>query len=158
MKPFQVRSVEYLGPDWERYKNQYRPQSEPTKEQSQRVIAFARLVNQAKDDEFRKEIGSYLDVDGFLRFLAANALTSNLESAFALGHNYHLYLHPKTNTFVFLPGDLEFSLANLLLMGTADQLMDLSLTRPYPGSNKLVERLLGIKEVNARYRSLLREL
>src|SRR5262245_4617435 len=95
MKPFQVRSVEYFGNNWQAYRGLYRPQSEPTREQTQRVIAFAKLVNQAKDDEFRKEIGSYLDVEPFLRFLAANALTSNLESAFALGHNYHLYLHPK---------------------------------------------------------------
>ena len=56
-------------------------------------------------------------MDEFLRFLAANALTSNLESFFALGHNYYLYLDPKTNKFVFIPGDLEFSLANFLLMG-----------------------------------------
>ncbi len=158
MKPFQVRSVEHLGDDWERYKGQYRPQAEPTKEETKRVIAFARLVNQAKDDEFQKQIDSYLDVDEFLRFLAANALTVNLESSFALGHNYHLYLNPKTNKFVFLPGDLEFSLANFLLMGTADQLMDLSLTHPYPGQNKLVERLLAIKEVSEKYQKLLKEL
>src|SRR5262249_36395762 len=93
-----------------------------------------------------------------LRFLAANALTSNLESAFALGHNYALYLNPKTNRFVFLPGDLEFALANFMLMGTADQLTDLSLTHPYGGDNKLVDRLLAIKEVNAQYQKLLREL
>jgi putative membrane-bound dehydrogenase-like protein len=158
MKPFQVRNVEHLGDNWERYKGQYRPQSEPTKEETKRVIAFAKLVNQAKDDEFKKQIDSYLDVDEFLRFLAANALTVNLESCFALGHNYHLYLHPQTNKFVFLPGDLEFSLANFLLMGTADQLMDLSLTHPYPGNNKLVERLLASKDVSEKYRKLLQEL
>jgi putative membrane-bound dehydrogenase-like protein len=158
MKPFQVRSVELLGDDWERYKGLYRPQSGPTKDETKRVIEFARLVHQARDDEFRKQIDAYLDVDEFLRFLAANALTSNLESSFALGHNYHLYLHPRTNKFVFLPGDLEFALANFLLMGTADQLMDLSLTHPYPGENKLVERLLAIKEVSAKYQQLLKEL
>lgn len=158
MKPFQVRNVDYLGDDWERYKGQYRPQSEPAKEQSRRVISFARLVNQAGDDEFKNEIKSYLDVDQFLRFLAANALTCNLESSFALGHNYHLYLDPLTNKFVFIPGDLEFSLANFLLMGTADQLMDLSLTHPYPGDNKLVDRLLAIKEVGETYQSLLTNL
>src|SRR5262249_14830388 len=70
----------------------------------------------------------------------------------------YLYLNPKTNRFVFLPGDLEFSLANFLLMGTADQLMDLSLTHPYPGDNKLVQRLLAIKDVNAKYQKLLKEL
>src|SRR5262249_34748028 len=73
MKPFQVRSVEHLGDDWRRYQGLYRPLSEPTKKQAERVIAFTRLVNRAGDDEFRKSIGSYLDVDAFLRFLAANA-------------------------------------------------------------------------------------
>jgi putative membrane-bound dehydrogenase-like protein len=158
MKPFQVRSIEHLGDAWARYPGQYRPQSDPTKEQTDRVIAFARLVHRANDDAFKKQIDSYLDVDAFLRFLAANALTSNLESAVALGHNYHLYLHPTTNRFVFLPGDLEFALANFLLMGTADQLMDLSLTRPYPGENRLVDRLLAIPEVSGKYRQLLQSL
>jgi putative membrane-bound dehydrogenase-like protein len=158
MKPFQVRSLDYLGDDWEAYKGKYRPQSEPTKEHTKRVVEFAKLVNQAKDDEFKKEIDKYLDVDAFLRFLAANAITSNLESSFALGHNYYFYLDPRTNKFVFIPGDLEFSLANFLLMGTPDQLMNLSLTHPYPGNNKLVERLLGIKEVSGQYRKMLQEL
>jgi spore coat protein CotH len=109
MKPFQVRSMEYLGGDWEQYKGQYRPQSDPTNDQTKRVIEFARLVNQAKHDEFKKQINTYLDVDEFLRFLAANTLIANLESSFALGHNYHLYLCPKTNKFVFIPGDLCFA-------------------------------------------------
>ncbi|HTU88671.1 MAG TPA: CotH kinase family protein [Gemmataceae bacterium] len=158
MNPFMVRSVEYLGDNWERYKNQYRLQSVPTKEETQRVIAFAKLVNQASDAEFKKEIDSYLDVDEFLRFLAANALTSNLQSAFALGNNYYLYLHPKTHKFSFIPSELEFSLANFLLMGTVEQLMDLSITHPYPGSNKLVDRLLAIEEVSGKYQKLLKEL
>jgi putative heme-binding domain-containing protein len=158
MKPFQVRSVEQYGDDWERYKLTYRPQSDASKDEQKRVMDFAKLVNKAGDEEFKKEIESYLDVDEFLRFLAANALTSNLESVFALGHNYTLYLNPKINKFVFLPGDLEFSLGNFALMGTADQQMDLSLTHPYAGENKLVDRLLAIKDVNEKYQKLLKEL
>src|SRR5262249_37169318 len=84
--------------------------------------------------------------------------TSNLESFLALGHNYTLYLDPKTNKFHFIPGDLEFSLANFLLMGTPDQLMNLSVTKPYPGENKLPDRLLAIKEVGAKYQALRKEL
>jgi putative membrane-bound dehydrogenase-like protein len=158
MRPFQVRSVDHLGDDWERWKGSYRPQSEPGKEEAARVMAFAQLVNQATDNEFKRDIAGYLDIDAFLRFLAANTLTSNLESAFALGHNYHLYLNPKSNKFVFLPGDLEFALANFLLMGNANEVQDLSLTHPYPGANKLVDRLLAIDEVNAKYRGLVKEL
>lgn len=158
MKPFRLRGLDYLGDDWARYKSQYNPQSEATPEQAKRVVAFAKLINQSGDDEFRKQIDSFLDVDAFLRFLAANALTSNLESFLALGHNYSLYLHPQTNKFVFIPGDLEYSLANFLLMGSPDQLMDLSITHPYPGDNKLPDRLLAIPEVNAKYKQLLKDL
>src|SRR5262249_33150553 len=151
MKPARMRALDFLGDDWDRYKGQYQPQREATKDEAKRVIDFAKLVNQARDDEFRKHIDSFLDVDSFLRFLAPNALTSNVESFFALGSNSHLYLDPKTNKFHFLPGGLEFSLANYLLMGTGDQLADLSVTKPYPGENKLPDRLLAIKEVSEKY-------
>jgi putative membrane-bound dehydrogenase-like protein len=158
MKPFRVRGIDSLGEDWDRYKGQYQPQRDATKDEARRVIEFAKLVNQATDDEFKKQIGSFIDVDAFLRFLAANALTSNLESFFALGHNYTLYLEPKANQFHFIPGDLEFSLANFLLMGSPDQLMDLSVMKPYPGENKLTDRLLAIKDVHEKYQQLLKEL
>jgi putative membrane-bound dehydrogenase-like protein len=158
LTPFRMRGIDFLGDNWDKYKGQYLPQREATKDEAKRVIDFAKLINQANDAEFKKQIDSFLDVDAFLRFLAANALTSNTESFFALGHNYHLYLHPKTNKFHFLPGDLEFSFANFLLMGSPDQLMDLSVTRPYPGANKLPDRLLAIKEVSAKYQKLLKDL
>ncbi len=158
MKPFRLRGIDFLGENWDGYKAQYQPQRDATKDEAKRVIDFAKLVNQATDDEFKKQIDSFIDVDAFLRFMAANALTSNLESFFALGNNYNLYLDPKTKKFAFIPGDLEFSLANFLLMGTADQLMDLSVTKPYPGENKLPDRLLAIKEVNEKYQKLLKEL
>jgi serine/threonine protein kinase len=104
-------------PDWERYRASYRPERQATEAEARRVIDFARLVHQATDEEFRARIDSFLDVAAFLRFLAANALTSNLESFFALGHNYWLYLDPGAGKLHFIPGDLEFSLANFLLMG-----------------------------------------
>lgn len=158
MQPFGLRGMDHFGDDWEQYRSKYRPQSEATKEQAKRLIDFAKLVNQAGDEQFRKEIASYLDVDEFLRFVAANALVSNLQSFLALGHNYDLYLHPKTNKFVFIPGDLEFALANFALMGSAEQQMNLSLTHPYPGENKLVDRLMAMKEVSQKYQKLLKDL
>jgi hypothetical protein len=158
MKPERLRGLEYLGDDWERYKARYQPKHEPTREQAQRVIDFARLVNHADDEHFRKEIGAYLDVDEFLRFLAVNALLVNLDSFFMLGHNYYLYLNPETNRFVFIPWDLDLSLASFPLMGSPDQQLDLSLTHPYAGPNPLVDRLLADKDVSAKYQRLLKEL
>ncbi|HVX14248.1 MAG TPA: PVC-type heme-binding CxxCH protein [Pirellulales bacterium] len=158
MRPFRVRGIDFLGEDWQGYQTQYRPQRAPTEDEAKRVIAFARLVNQAGDDEFAKQIDSFLDVDAFLTFMAANALTSNLESFLALGHNYGLYLDAQTGKFHFVPGDLEFSLANFLLMGTAEQLTDLNLMKPYPGENKLPDRLLAVKGMRERYRAIVQKL
>src|SRR5439155_14189898 len=70
----------YLGEDWKPYEQRYRPKGEADKKQQRRLIDFARLVNRAGDEQFRKEVGAYLDVDQFLRFLAANALLANLDS------------------------------------------------------------------------------
>ena len=155
MKPFRVRGIDDLGGNWEAYKGQYRPQRDATPEEQKRVISFAKLVNTASDEEFEKQITSFIDVDEFLKFLAANALTANLESFLALGHNYTLYLDAKTRHFHFIPGDLEFSFANLMLFGSPDQLMDLSVMKPYPGENKLPDRLLSVKANADRYRELL---
>jgi putative membrane-bound dehydrogenase-like protein len=158
MTPVRMRGIDFLGDDWAAYKGQYQPQRDATAAEAQRVIDFARLINLASDEDFRRHIGEYLDVGAFLRFMAANALTSNLDSFFGLGQNYHLYLNGKTNQFVFLPGDLEFSLANFLLIGTPEQLMDLSLTKPYPGQNRLPDRLLALKDVSENYHALVEEL
>ncbi|HEV3023172.1 MAG TPA: PVC-type heme-binding CxxCH protein [Pirellulales bacterium] len=158
MRPFRVRGIDFLGDDWERYLEGYRPQRPATEIEAKRVIEFGRLVNQATDDEFKQQVDSFLDVDAFLSFMAANALTSNLESFFALGHNYGLYLDSRTGKFSFLPGDLEFSLANFLPMGSPEQLMDLSLIKPYPGENKLPDRLLAIAEVKEKYLALVEYL
>ncbi|MBI1914630.1 MAG: CotH kinase family protein [Planctomycetes bacterium] len=158
MKPEGLRGIEYLGDDWRPYQARYKPKHEPSKKEAQRLIAFARLVNQADEVQFQKEVASYLDVDAFLRFVAVNALLSNLDSMFTIGHNYYLYLNPETNKFVFIPWDMDLSLAGFPMMGSPEQQLDLSLTHPYAGANKLIDRLMAIKDMSARYQKLLGEL
>src|SRR5262249_6085894 len=157
MKPERLRGLEYLGEDWDKYKDRYQPKHEPSKKEAQRIIQFTKLINRGSDEQFNKEIGSYLDVDEFLRFVAVNALILNLDSFLSMGHNFYLYLHPETNKFVFIPWDLDLSLAGFP-MASADSQTDLSLMHPYPGQNRLIERLLAIKEVNEQYQKILKEL
>src|SRR5581483_984028 len=84
MKPEGLRDLDYKGDDWSKYKEQYLPRREPSADESKRVIAFARLIHKAGDEEFRKEIGSYLDADAYLRFLATTSFVSNTDSFFML--------------------------------------------------------------------------
>ncbi len=158
MKPERVASLNYLGDNWDAYKNTYQPKRDATKDETERVIAFTRLVNRGTDEQFAKEIGSYIDVDAFLRFLAVTALTANLDSFFTNGHNYYLYLHPETNQFHFIPWDVDLSMGNFALFGTADQQMDLSLTKPYGGQCRLADRLMAVKGVAEKYQVVVKEV
>ena len=158
VKPQGLRGIDFLGDDWEKYKGQYRPQSEATPAATRRLIDFARLVQREGDERFKNEIASYLDVDKFLRFMAVQALIANADGFFTLGYNYYLYLDPTSNRFVFIPGDQELAFANFLMMGTADQLMDMSIARPYGGENRLADRLLAISDVRDSYRKIVSDL
>jgi spore coat protein CotH len=148
----------HFGDDWNRYKQSYRPRGEPDGKQQKRLIEFTRLVNHADEARFRKEIGSFLDVEAFLRFLAANALLANLDSFLGFGHNFYLYLRPDTDKFVFIPWDLDLSLGTWPMGGTPERQVDLSVLHPHRGQNRLIDRLLAMKDVNAKYRTLLKEL
>ena len=64
LKPERMTRPDYLGDDWDKYKANYKPKHEATKEQAQRTIEFIKLVNMATTRKFNKEIASYLDVDG----------------------------------------------------------------------------------------------
>ncbi|MFO0936242.1 MAG: CotH kinase family protein [Gemmataceae bacterium] len=158
MKPEGLRDFMFMGDNWEAYKKNYVPKRDATPTESKRIIAFAKLVQSGSDAEFQKEIGQYLDLDNYLRFLATTAFVSNSDSFFALGHNFYLYLNPQTNKIVFLPWDLDRSFANFGIFGSADQQMNLSFNHPYAGSHRLTERILAIKEMATKYQALLKEL
>lgn len=163
MKPevrpgFRGGPLTYQGEDWEPYKAALKPKDEPTKEQAARVIAFIKLVDRGTDEQFRREVGNYLDLDQFFRFLAVTTLLSNLDSFFTGGHNAYVYLEPKSNKLVFLPWDLDLAFGTFFLLGSPDQQSDLSVMHPYSGEHKLVDRLLAVPELADRYKKVVREL
>lgn len=156
MKPERIPGLVYLGEDWARYKETYLPKRAATKDEIQRVINFTKLVNATPDEQFNREIASYLDVDAFLKFMAVTAIIANLD-CFHGGHNYCLYLHPETNKFHFIPWDLDLALGGFPMLGTPEQ-MDLSLTKPYAGQSKLADRLMANKEYADKYQQVLKEV
>lgn len=158
LKPEGVRDMEFLGDSWDRYKKTYAPKGEPTPAQSDRVISFARLIHKADDATFAREIESYLDIDQYLRFLLATAFVSNSDSFFVLGHNYYFYLNPKTNRFSYFPWDLDRAFANLPVLGSNNQQMNLSFDHPYTGKHRLTDRLLAMPGMRERYKDLLQKV
>ncbi len=153
-----MKGPEYLGTKWKDYAAIYDPEGKPSDEQKERLIKLAHTITHASDAEFAAEIESCLDVDAFLRFIAANAILSNLDSYLGFGHNYYLYLVPSSNKFVFIPWDLDLSLATWPAVGTPEQLVDLSLRHPHAGENRLLDRMLADETFRNRYNTLVQEL
>jgi hypothetical protein len=156
LKPDFVTGLPYLGDDWQAYEKPYRPRTKASRATRERFIALTKLLKEADDPTFQAQIGGYLDLDEFARFLAANVLLSNLDSILVLGQNYYLYLPSETGKFYWLPWDLDRAFGNLL--GTPEQLAKLSIRRPHADNNRLIERLLAVPEVNRLYRRHLQVL
>ncbi|MBM4068557.1 MAG: hypothetical protein FJ271_06380 [Planctomycetes bacterium] len=148
----------YIGSNWNLYKERYRPKDQPTDAQKKRLIDFAKLISSADDEAFAREIVAFLDVEAFLRFVAANALLANLDSYLGYGHNYFLYLIPETNKFAFIPWDLDLSLATWPAAGMPEQQVQLSIHHPHAGKNKLIDRLFAIKQHKERYLAFVKDM
>jgi hypothetical protein len=158
LKPERMQQgLDYLGDDWAKYPANYQPKRDATEAEQKRLIGFTKLLHRGGDKAFAKEVGDYLDVDSFLRFMAATAVVANMDSFFTIGHNFCLYLHPDTQKFHFIPWDVDRAMANFPVFGTPAEQMYLSLTKPY-ASSKLAERLMAVPGVKEKYDAVVKEV
>jgi hypothetical protein len=151
LKPENAFNLQYLGDEFEKYERIYRPKSGAGQGLDERLIGLTKLIHKADDATFAREIGSYLDVPAFLRFVAGNAMLSNLDSFLSTGHNFYIYVHPETKRAYFVSWDLNLSFGTFDWVGTLKDQADLSLVQPYVKPNRLTERLLAIPEQRAAY-------
>ena len=158
LKPEGIRGLPYFGDDAKAYEATYKPKDAPAPAEWKRLVEFTRLINKADEAEFRKSVGDYLDLDNFARCLAANAALASMDGFLGMGHNYYLYLNPKTNKFVFVPWDLDLAFGAFAFYGGPEQMADLSIDHPHLGENKLIDRLLAMLEFKAAYRERIGRL
>ena len=153
MKPEGLRGgVQSLGETWASYTAPWRPDREATTHEQQRAVAFARLISQSDVALFRSQIGTYLDIDEFLRFIAVNAFIVNTDSYLNGSHNFYLYLDPADDKFRFLPWDEDLS------MGTRGAVQSFDMMQPFRGDQPLLYWLLDDPAIAARYRAIVRQL
>ena len=151
LKPEAGFDLPHLGDEFAKYEKVYRPKTSETPETAKAFIEFTRLIHKADDTTFEREIERQLDVDAFLRFVACNAILSNMDSFLSTGHNFYMYVHPQTLKVYFMPWDMNLSLGGFDWVGNAEEQIRLSLRRPYVGKNRLIERVLKIPRYEARY-------
>jgi DNA-directed RNA polymerase specialized sigma24 family protein len=157
-KPVTYDLFQYLGDDWEAYREIYDLKTEATEAQRQRVIDFARLVTSADDVEFARRLGEFLDLERFADFLAGQVLLSNYDGLFSTGQNYYLYLHPASGRFGFIPWDLDLAWGGFFLIGSTSQRERASIWHPWAGRNRFLERVLAAPEFRVIYRRQLEDL
>lgn len=89
--------------DWPTIADRAVPDRPANETEQARMVAFARLVNNASDDTFGRELPSYIDLENLLRFLAVNVALANHDSYIGMAKNYYLYLNPATGKLTWIP-------------------------------------------------------
>jgi spore coat protein H len=158
LKPERVNGLPYLGDNWAAYVRQFEEKSGSKPKETKRFISFVRLVNLAGDAEFARQIDSFMDVDEFLRFLAVQTVLANLDSPLLTGHNYYLYLNSATDKLAWIPWDLNEAFGGFMGGGRAEDMMDLSIHKPFTRGNRLAERILALDGATQKYDAILRGL
>jgi spore coat protein H len=141
------------GDTWSDYVATWRPDRDATPAEQKRVMEFANLVSQPDLALFKEKIGTYLDVDQFLRFIALNAFLLNWDGYLTGNHNFYLYLDPRDDKIRFMPWDLDLSLGARGGNNAATNLM-----RPANAQNLLITRLLDDPATAEKYRLVVKEL
>jgi spore coat protein CotH len=154
-KPVTDKFLIDQGPDWKHYNQAYDPKGSVTTEQKDRVLAFARLVSHATDQEFQAKLGAFLDVDAFAKYMAVMMMLVNLDSILINGQNFYMYLDPRTNLFQFIPWDKDtsFGQSNGRMINTAN----LSIDRPWGGTKPFLDRVYATPSFQRAYKAKLDE-
>ena len=157
VKPEGIRGLPYMGETWAPYVDRYHSKTgAPDADAARRFIDFVKLVNYADDTTFNAKIGDYLDVDHFLRYLAATVLITNLDSPLITNHNFYLYANRADGKVWIMPWDMNLAFASYG-GGFSGETFNLSIDHPWAGdTNKLMARLMAIPANKEAYHDHLR--
>jgi hypothetical protein len=154
LKPEGLSGLPDLGGDWNNYAESYSSKIAARAGDAQRFMAFVHFAAHSQDKEFAAHIGDYLDVDEFLRFLAAEVVMVNSDSPLAMNHNYYLTVRPGTGKVVWVPWDM-----NMAFGGFRGGEVNLSLYHASaPGMFPLADRILSVPALFERYKQIVRQM
>ncbi|MFJ7829754.1 CotH kinase family protein [Peribacillus sp. NPDC097284] len=107
-------------------------------------------INTIPRADFEKEIGKYVNVEKYLRWLAGVVFTQNYDG---FVHNYALYRNGETGLFEIIPWDYDATWGRDVNGKVMEE--DYVGIR---GFNTLTARILDINTFRKRYQSLLKEI
>ncbi len=90
------------------YKDEFGLKTNKTEDDWSGFIELARTIN-SDQSEFDSDIESKINLDGFLKVLAADVLMNNWDSYYEHGRNFYIYEDPESGLFQWLPWDYNLS-------------------------------------------------
>lgn len=153
LKPVTRELFKFQGQDWSQYQQAYDPKTDPTATQLQRVYDFARLVTEARDEEFAQRLPEFLDIDEFSRFMAVTVWLSSTDSILMMGQNFVVYLHPKSDRFLFVPWDLDRAFGNFFTPSPTE----MSIRAAWAADNRFLQRVMKVDAVKQAYLARMTE-
>jgi hypothetical protein len=78
-----------------------------TQDDYSRLVKFISKIDKLSATEFKDSIHSWLDVEGYLKSLAAEILIGHWDNYFTNKNNYYLYDHSKDVKFKYIPYDMD---------------------------------------------------
>lgn len=151
LKPETPTLFEDQGDLWEAYERAYVPKTPVDAASAQRVMDLSHLVSRAGDREFQAQIGTFIDLDAFARYMAVTVWLSTMDSVLGLGHNYYVYLDPRTHRFHFLPWDLDRSFGQFTMAASHAELERLDIFHPWQGDKRFLERVFALEAFRTPY-------
>ena len=134
------RRITYLGDDWSRYDAEATtPRASPRSAEDKSPLhrlRQARARSPTTRRSRRRSAATWTE-ESFAKFIAATVVTSNGDNLIlSMGHNFYIWLNPKTNKFQYLPWDLNMAFGGFPI-GDA---VKLSIKKPWSGQSKFLER------------------
>ncbi|MBI3865405.1 MAG: CotH kinase family protein [Planctomycetia bacterium] len=156
LKPVTPNLFADLGDDWKNYNQTYDPKGRLSDEQKQRIIEFCKFTTTADEAEFAKKLGDFVDLDNFARYLAITTWLADLDGILGPGQNYYVYLHPKSQKFMFIPWDQDQSFGQFP-RGSQEQRENLSIQKPWSGENGFLAKAFRAEPFKDLYLAKMRE-
>lgn len=163
-KQYSVASLEYRGAQASAYDDgTYRKKTNEIANDWSDLIALCELLASNDPARIENELPARLDVDGYLRWLAANTYLSHIDAYTGFANNYYLYRDPGTGRFVYIPWDLDITFGTAGHGGTTTAfLLDWDIYNPQVpapvGTRPMLTKVLAIPAFRARYNAAMAEL
>ena len=123
------------------------------------LASFINLINDTAASNFPNAIMEAFDVDGFLQHMALDVLAGNWDNYWSNGNNYHLFLHPDTHRWIYIPYDFDNTLGVSWDYGAVNWATRSIYNWPnYTGNTPLATKIMAVPEFRNRYSFYMKQI